>query len=332
MSSFTSTATRSAGSQGHGRAAGTRHRRRMGRELVRGWDHWIDDALRVGDMIGAASGGRPPGEVAVSDSTTVNIYKLADAALTRPTRQALHRRRARRVSDRPLRPRGPRAKGTAWHCAGSTAIRPREARPPTSPSARSRTSHSSCCRWSTTEPPHSPIWRQSPGRPQVGALMLWDLSHAVGAVPIDLESGRRRSGRGLHVQVRQCRTRRSGIPVRAARAPGDAAQPHPGLVRAARHVRDGSRLRPRAGHPVWLAGTPGILAVAAVEEGVRLTAEAGMTAIRQKSTALTEFGVEPARRAPGTAGLRAGQPARPTRDVARTSRSAIARRRSWSLS
>ena len=57
-----------------------------GRELVRGWDHWIDDAQRVGDLIGASLVGARPGEVAVSDSTTVNLYKLADAALTaRPT-------------------------------------------------------------------------------------------------------------------------------------------------------------------------------------------------------------------------------------------------------
>ena len=52
-----------------------------GRELVRGWDHWIEDAQRVGDLIAASLVGAQPGEVAVSDSTTVNLYKLADAAL-----------------------------------------------------------------------------------------------------------------------------------------------------------------------------------------------------------------------------------------------------------
>src|SRR3954453_4271766 len=59
-----------------------------GTELVRGWDHWIDDALRVGDLIATQLLGALPGEVAVSDSTTVNIYKLADAALrARPDRR-----------------------------------------------------------------------------------------------------------------------------------------------------------------------------------------------------------------------------------------------------
>jgi kynureninase len=39
----------------------------------------------------------------------------------------------------------------------------------------------------------------------------------------------------------------------------------------------------------FLAGTPPILDLAAVEEGVRLTAEAGVPAIREKSVALTEL-------------------------------------------
>ena len=39
----------------------------------------------------------------------------------------------------------------------------------------------------------------------------------------------------------------------------------------------------------FLAGTPPILALAAVEEGVRLTAEAGVDALHAKSIALTEL-------------------------------------------
>jgi kynureninase len=48
---------------------------------------------------------------------------------------------------------------------------------------------------------------------------------------------------------------------------------------------------PEPGIRSWLAGTPGMLALACVEEGVRLTAKAGLAAIRDKSIALTEFGV-----------------------------------------
>ena len=42
----------------------------------------------------------------------------------------------------------------------------------------------------------------------------------------------------------------------------------------------------------WLTGTPTMLALAAVDEGVSLVAEAGMERIRAKSVALTEYAIE----------------------------------------
>jgi kynureninase len=46
---------------------------------------------------------------------------------------------------------------------------------------------------------------------------------------------------------------------------------------------------PQAGIGRFLAGTPPILDLAAVEEGVRLAAEAGVARLREKSTGLTEL-------------------------------------------
>ena len=46
---------------------------------------------------------------------------------------------------------------------------------------------------------------------------------------------------------------------------------------------------PAAGIGRFLAGTPPILVLAAVEEGVRITAEAGIEALREKSVAQTEL-------------------------------------------
>ena len=60
-----------------------------GGELVRGWDHWLDAPLRVGDRIAEVIGARA-GEVVVSDSTTVNFFKLASAAVAaRPGRRTI---------------------------------------------------------------------------------------------------------------------------------------------------------------------------------------------------------------------------------------------------
>ena len=48
---------------------------------MRGWNDWVELPAAVGDRLGAAALGAAPGQVLVSDSTTVNLYKLAGAAL-----------------------------------------------------------------------------------------------------------------------------------------------------------------------------------------------------------------------------------------------------------
>ncbi len=48
---------------------------------MRGWHDWIDLPRRVGDALAAGVLGARPGEVIACDSTTVNLYKLAWAAL-----------------------------------------------------------------------------------------------------------------------------------------------------------------------------------------------------------------------------------------------------------
>ena len=65
-------------------------REEWGGELIRGWDHWLTLPTEVGDRLGAALLGAAPGQVVVSDSTTVNLYKCAVAALdARPDRRVI---------------------------------------------------------------------------------------------------------------------------------------------------------------------------------------------------------------------------------------------------
>ena len=52
-----------------------------GSELVTGWSHWIDEAQRVGDLIGRVSLGAAAGQTLAVDTTSTNFYQLCDAAL-----------------------------------------------------------------------------------------------------------------------------------------------------------------------------------------------------------------------------------------------------------
>lgn len=52
-----------------------------GRELVTGWSHWIDEAQRVGDLIGRVALGAAAGQTLAVDTTSTNFYQLCDSAL-----------------------------------------------------------------------------------------------------------------------------------------------------------------------------------------------------------------------------------------------------------
>jgi kynureninase len=52
-----------------------------GADLVTGWHEWIDLPERAGDLLAEGVLGAQPGEVIVTDSTTVNLFKLASAVL-----------------------------------------------------------------------------------------------------------------------------------------------------------------------------------------------------------------------------------------------------------
>lgn len=61
-----------------------------GKENVLGWSRWIDEAQQVGDLIGRSALGAGPGQVLAADTTSVNLYQLASAAIrSRPGRKRI---------------------------------------------------------------------------------------------------------------------------------------------------------------------------------------------------------------------------------------------------
>ena len=61
-----------------------------GPEVVTGWSHWVDEAQPTGDLLGEAALGAAAGQVLVCDTTSVNFYQLCLAAIhARPDRKTI---------------------------------------------------------------------------------------------------------------------------------------------------------------------------------------------------------------------------------------------------
>jgi kynureninase len=61
-----------------------------GTELVDGWSHWIDEAQPAGDLLGRSVLGAAAGQTLVCDTTSVNFYQLCTAAIkARPGRKTV---------------------------------------------------------------------------------------------------------------------------------------------------------------------------------------------------------------------------------------------------
>jgi kynureninase len=287
-----------------------------GSELVRGWHEWIDLPERTGDLLATGVLGARPGEVIVADSTTVNLFKLAGAVLDThpgdivtdaenfPTDRyvldglaRLHDRELRVFEADPVD--GPRPDDVERACAGGDV-------------ALVVLSHVAYRSGALAD-----IERVN--RAAAPAPVLWDLSHSAGALPIELES------RGVELAV--------GCTYKYLNAgPGapsflyvreelqaDLRTPIQGWFGQRDQFRMERAYDPAPGVRGFLAGTPTILALGAVEEGSKLVAEAGAERLRAKAAQLTELIVALHDERLAELGFRLGSPRDPARRGAHVS-------------
>jgi kynureninase len=247
-----------------------------GERLVSGWPDWIDVPARVGDLLAEHVVGARPGEVLAGDSTTVNLYKLCAAALDLRAGPLVIERGSfptdRYVLEGLAAQRGVELRlvdDVASAIAGAAVV------------VHSHVDYRSG--------EIADMAALTAAAREAGARVVWDLCHSAGAVPVAL----RASGAELAV----------GCTYKYLNA-GPGA---PAFLYVAEELQE--RLR----SPIWgwfgqrdqfamerdydpvegigrfAAGTPTILALAAVEEGVRLTAEAGVERLYEKATAQCEL-------------------------------------------
>ncbi|HUB38220.1 MAG TPA: kynureninase [Streptosporangiaceae bacterium] len=257
--------------------------------LVRSWDKWIQLPRLAGDMLGEHLVGAAAGQVLVCDSVTVNLYKLAWAALeARPGRDVFITDDDNFPTDRYVLEGIAAQRGCDLRLihtdidegvseqALAEALDERVALVSLSHVAYRSSALADMAR--LTEVVHG-----------AGALALWDLSHSVGSVPVELDAC------GADLAVGCTYKYVNGGPG----APGFLyvredlqsllRQPIWGWFSQHDQFAMGPRYDPASGIDAFLTGTPNIIGAVAVEEGARLLGEAGMAALRAKSIELTSY-------------------------------------------
>jgi len=121
-----------------------------------------------------------------------------------------------------------------------------------------------------------------------GATLIWDLSHSAGALPVDLRGSGAELAVGCTYKYLNAGPGAPGYLYVASELQGSLRSPIQGWFGQREQFAMERDYDPVPGIARFLAGTPPILQLAAVEEGAKLTAEAGLDAIRAKSVALTE--------------------------------------------
>jgi len=260
--------------------------------LIRGWDEgWLDLPLRVGDQLAEGVLGAREGEVAVVDSTTVNLYRVASAALdARPGRRVLVIERSEFPTDRYVveglaRERdleirwleGDPVEGLATHqiaeaLGADTAL-----------VILSAVNYRSAA--------IVDVKAVTNAARDAGALVLWDLSHAAGSIPVHLE------GNGVDLAVGCTYKFLNGGPGAPAylyvrrELQDELRPPIQGWFAQHEQFEMGPAFQRRSGIGGWLVGTPPIISLTAAQAGIEVVAEAGIDAIRAKGVALGEYAI-----------------------------------------
>ena len=281
-----------------------------GGRLIRGWyEEWLELPVRVGDLVGALIGAGP-GQVVVADSTTVCLFKLASAALDLdPTRTEVVVQRDEFPTDRYVLESLAASRGLE--------LRWLEGDPVEGPSSGDvgallgdRTALVVLSHVNYRSAAIAPLEEITSLVHDAGALVLWDLCHSAGVLPVGLDAA------GVDLAVGCTYKYLNGGPGAPAflyvadRLQPRLTQPIWGWFGRRDQFLMEQGFEPAEGISSWLSGTPGVLGLAAVEEGAQLTAEAGLPAIRRKAADAHGVRDRAPRRAARAARLHARQPAR----------------------
>jgi kynureninase len=284
-------------------------KREWGERLIRAWgERWMELPERLGDRLGSALLGAAPGQVAVADSTTVCLYKLASAALAaRADRREIVTDRDNFPTDRYVLEGLAAERGLTirWIEADSrTGPSPEDVAAATSENTAlvclSHVSYKSAFILDLAE-----ITRVAHS---AGALTIWDLCHSVGAVPLSLDDDRVDLAVGCTYKYLNGGPGAPAFLYVRSEHQGGLRQPIWGWLGRREPFEMAQGYEPGEGIAAMRSGTPPVLSLVGVEAGVELVIEAGIEAIRAKGIALTQYVIELADRLLSPLGVEVGSP------------------------
>jgi kynureninase len=254
-----------------------------GRDLIASWNRhdWIGAPRRVGDKIARLIGAQA-GEVIVADSTSVNLFKLLGAALDR------QRGRGTLLSEPGNFPTDLYVAEGVIQMMGGVRLLTR----PADEIAAAIDDDTAVVMLTHV---HYKSGRKldmaaiTAAAHAKGALVLWDLSHSVGALPVDL------NGCGADLAVGCGYKYLNGGPGAPAflfvadRLQAELRSPLSGWMGHARPFDFVDAYAPGDGIDRFACGTPPILSLIALEQGVDLMLEADPELIAAKARALSEL-------------------------------------------
>ena len=265
----------------------TRHQ--WGDRLIRSWnDGWWDLQLTLGDKL-APLLGAGPGEVIISDSTTVNLYKLAWAAMTEAPEE-----RTRIITDDLNFPSDLYIlAGVADQAGADLVVVPSDgvhgpveglAEAIDDTTALVSLSHTAFYSGYTYD-----LARVTAIAHDAGARTLWDCSHSVGALPVDLGGSRADLAVGCTYKYLNGGPGAPAFLYVRKDLQESLGNPIAGWWGHARPFDLDPAYEPTSGIRRFHTGTMPILSLAVIEAGLDDVVEAGIEAIRAKSLALSEY-------------------------------------------
>ncbi|EXG81208.1 kynureninase [Cryptosporangium arvum] len=261
-----------------------------GERLIRAWgEGWMQTPTDLGDTLGRVTLGAAPGQTVVGDSTTVMLYKLVRAALdARPGRTEIVLDTDNFPTDRYVLEGIAAERGatlrwiTADPAAGVTADQVAAVvGPGTAVVVLSHVAY------------RSGYLADVPGITEVvhdaGALVVWDVCHSVGVVPLQFDAWNVDLAVGCTYKYLNGGPGAPAFAYVATALHGVARQPIQGWMGAADPFAMGPGYQPAAGVRQFVSGTPPVVGMLPMRDMLDLIEEAGLGAVRAKSIALTEF-------------------------------------------